>query len=606
LRGFLLLLLCLMAGSGHAQVFDRLYEGSKTPVLDQPLQWLAAPKASVLSPDVFEGPQSPEFQAYTGATVLPTSATQEVWARFALPATETPQSWFLRIPRQSIGKVSLYSRDAAGNWQVQSAGDAIAPSQWALRTRDPSFELQTRSAGTQPYYLRFEHRGPIAERPMLLSPVEYINGASRVGIVIGLMLGMFSLLAILCMAAFAMARNTVFLWFGAFVVTLMFTQLVLIGYGSWRLWPHSVHLNQVMGWVSTALTMAAGAWFCAKASYAKGSHPWIHRLLVAVAIASLLMACLGAIDRDLVARDLRILWVGAATTLIIASLVWMSLRGHRWNLLLLAGAAPIGVAALARLVYNAGWLQHPESAQAAGVLTAQLGLLWIFLALAWRSRAALLSKERGAALASYDPATGLMLPGIAQGRLPRMLLRANRQKSACGVLMLRWLNHGQTQGILNNERRRNAVLSLLGEILRRAARDVDTLVRYDEDHFMMLVEGPISRGALSEASTQILAACIRAAEKQGNSNAFNLHIAIWHDSPGALTAPQVIEILKTRLHQMSAGTRRPVQFVDAASEPVTYPGDGAVQRKDDLLAKIDAIESSSLLPARKRELIKKP
>jgi hypothetical protein len=116
----------------------------------------------------------------------------------------------------------------------------------------------------------------------------------------------------------------------------------------------------------------------------------------------------------------------------------MSLRGQTWNLLLLLGAAPIGLAALARLSYNAGWMFNVESAQAAGVISAMAGLLWVFLVLAWRSRAALFSNHRGAALATYDPASGLMLPRTIEARLPQMLLRApqakNRMRRADGAL----------------------------------------------------------------------------------------------------------------------------------------------------------------------------
>jgi hypothetical protein len=165
-------------------------------------------------------PPSAGFQPYTDDTILPTSDKQEVWASFALPATDNLQTWYIRLPGQAFFKVSLYARDAQGNWQAQFAGEAIAPAHWALRTRVPSFELQSHADVPQTYYLRFEHRRPITERPMLLTPIEYIDGASRVGVVIGLMWGMFSVLAVLCLAAFSMARNKVFLWFGAVVVTL--------------------------------------------------------------------------------------------------------------------------------------------------------------------------------------------------------------------------------------------------------------------------------------------------------------------------------------------------------------------------------------------------
>lgn len=595
LRVFFGALLYAFFGAGHAQVFDRLYPDSPGLALAQPLEWLAVPKDSVASPDAFtttESAAAPKlnFQPYTDDAVLPTSDTQEAWARFALPVTDKPQNWYIRLPGQAIFKVSLYARDAQGSWQVQSAGEAIAPANWALRTRVPSFELQTHSESPQSYYLRFENRRPVTERPMLLTPIEYIDGASRVGVVIGIMWGIFTLLTTLCLGAFAMARNKVFLWFGAVVVTLMFTQLVLIGYGGWRIWPHSAHLNQVMGWVSSAVTMAAAAWFCTQASYAREGHPRIHRLLATVAAVNLLMACVMAVQLNLVPRELRNLWLAVSTLAILGSLVWTSLRGQAWNLLLLLGAAPICLAALARLSYNVGWMFNIESAQAAGVVSAMVGLLWVFLVLAWRSQAALFSNHRGAALSTYDPACGLMLPRMVEARLPPMLLRAGRQKSGCGVLMLHWLNQAPSHDEASDASR-GAALSRMGEILRRAARDVDTVARYDENHFMMLVEGPVSRAALSEISTQILADCIRSSEKLGNPTAFNLHIAIWHDTPQRQTAGEVIDGLEIRLHHMASGTPRHVQFVDSPLEPGSAATDSA-HRREDLLAKINAIETS--------------
>lgn len=588
MRGFLFFLLCAVLTPGHAQVFDRLYDDSPRPVLAQPLVWVAAPKGSVLSPDALA--DADNFQPYGAETVLPTSDKQEVWAKFALPATDTPQIWFLRIPRHAIVKTTLFSRDAGGDWQGQSAGEAIAPAQWALRTRVPSFELQTRADTEHSYYLRFEHRVGITERPMLLSPFDYVDGSSRVGTAIGLMWGMFSLLAILSAAAFAITRNSVFIWFGVSVVTLLFSQLVLIGYASWRIWPQSAHFNQVMPWTSSLLALAAAAWFCAQASYARKSHPRIYRMLAVITTVCVLMACFVAVDNDWLPRSLRNLWLSCTIVALLGALVWMSIRGQTWNLLLLAGTGPMAIAALARLSYNVGWFTHVEIAQTIGVLTTVLGLLWVFLALAWRSRDALLSRERAAALAAYDPATGLMLPHIVDIRLPQMLLRAGRLKPGCGVLMLRWIERGEAQSAPGNDGS-NAALAQIGAILRGASRDIDTVVRYGDETFMMLVEGPVSRGALSEVATHILAACIRFSQRSGNAMPLSLHIAIWHGGPGIHITQAIIDSLKQRLHHMSKGTRRPVQFVDAAiTSPDFQVSDD--QRKKNLIAKIDAIETS--------------
>lgn len=590
LRIFFLVLLGLVLRAGHTQDFGRLYGDSVTITLAEPLRWVAVPKGTVASPEAFTAAGPWGLQPYTASTVLPTSDGQDVWATFSLPATETLQTWFIRLPGQTLVKASLFSRGPRADWLVQAAGEAIAPADWSLRTRVPSFELQTRTDRVQTYYLRFENRRAFTGRPMLLSPIEYVDGASRVGVVIGLMWGMFSVLAMLSLAAFALARNRVFLWLGAVVVTLMFTQLVLIGYGGWRMWPGSAHLNQVMGWVSSALSLAAGAWFCAQASYARSGHPRIYRLLAAVAAGSLLMAGLMAIDRDLIARDLRNLWLALATLAILGSLVWMSLRGQAWNLLLLLGTAPIALAALARLSYNAGWVQNIEAAQVAGVLSAMFGLLWIFLVLAWRSRAALFSNHRGTALATYDPASGLMLPRVVENRLAQMLLRARRKRSECGLLMLSWLDQAPSPDELSDHKRSTA-LSRIGEILRRAARDMDTVVRCDENLFLMLVEGPVNREAVSEVATKILADCIRLSQKLDDPKAFNLHIAIWHDTPHKQTNPQVLGSLKTCLRRMASGPKRYVQFVDSTGGPASIPPEDST-RREDLMAKINAIESS--------------
>lgn len=336
---------------------------------------------------------------------------------------------------------------------------------------------------------------------------------------------MFGLLTVLSIGAYAITRNTVFLWFGAFVVALMFTQATLIGYGGWRIWPNSVHLNQVMGWVTSCLALATGTWFAAQASYARDSHVWIYRLLRTLALGSLLLALLAAVNIKVSSRELNNLWVASVTVLVIGSLAWMAVRGQIWNALLLVGLVPIGLATMARLAYSQGWVSQVEFAQTAGVFSAVLGLLWLMLALVWRSRTALLDAERANALNDYDAATGLTQERVARIRLPQLLLRANRLKLGCGVILLRWVNYTQLMAELAPEQRAD-MMRQVGQILRKVVRDIDTTARFGDSHFMILVEGPISRQALSSLATQILTACIRMSEKINIPDAFKFHIAI--------------------------------------------------------------------------------
>ncbi len=601
MRIFWLLVCWALAGAASAQEFARLYTDSATLKLAQPLEWVAVPKDSIASPDAFvNAAQSPSrvwtFRPYLRSDALPTSTTQEVWVRFSLPATAQPQTWFVRVPRLTISRVDFFYKSESQVWVKQSAGDTIARADWNLRTRSPSFEVQTRTDTAQTYYMRFVNGFAVTETPLLIAPIEYVDGASRVGIVLGLLWGLFSFVAIVSVAAYALLRNTVFLWFAGFVVSMLLTQLVLMGYGSWRLWPHSAYLSQVMNWVSPALSLAIGTWFIAKASYARDSHPWIYRLLALTAGSGLVLMCIALARLDFVTGIVRNAWVAAITLVALGSLAWTAFRSQAGNGLLLLGMGPIGFAVLARLAYNFGWVSHVEFAQASGVFLFSIGLLWILMVLMWRSRAGLVAVERSAALETFDAATGLVHSRIGQLRLPLMIKRGARFELGCGVVMLQWVDFENTVMKLSSEPR-GAALARLGLILRRVSRDIDTVVRHSDKEFLILVEGPVSRESLTALCSKILSECMRSSDKAGEGNLFNLHVAVWQSASASGNTGEVMEMLQTRLNQMAHGTQRRVQFVDAIESAPHPDNEQAIAaRRDDVLSKINAIEAAPIIP----------
>ena len=600
----LLFIWLVPAGGCIAQEFDRLYPTSVQPVLSQPLKWLTTPSAaSQTLPQAFvANPAAWSFQPYSGSSVLPTGDGNDVWTSFELAAAETPQSWIVRMPKTTIQKVSLYSVDHRGAWQIQSAGMLIAPAQWSLRTRVPAFEVQSRGT-PQIYFMRFENQSPITERPALLSPNDFADGASRVGTLIGVMFGMMGILVIACLAANRLANDTVFLSLAAFVATILLFNLVLVGYAGWRIWPGSLHLNQAMRLSAPLLGLAAGSWFCAQASYAKSASTAVYRLLAVAFGGSLLLAGISLATGGAIPRDLFNGWAAFVLLTVIGSLLWLCIKGQRWNWWLLGGLVLLAAAGCIQLAYSYGWVSHIEIAQAFSVFLTQVGLMWLFLALAWRSRAALLANERRVALESFDAATGLALPRVVKVHLPLLLMRADRLKLSCGVMMLRWVDFNKSMNRLNAAQRADA-LAIFGKLLQRVARDIDTAARFDDTHFIMMIEGPVNRTALASLGTQVISSCLRASEKAGQPNLFDLHIAIWHAGEQSVTAGEVLELLKMRLNQMSPGTTRAVQFVGtAASVPAADPAQEAFLRRQDVMDKINAIESEPRLPplaARKR------
>ena len=614
MKAFFIALLLLIGQCGpiaYAESFQGLHHDSPKPKLAAPLQWLAVPHASEFAaspalalPAAFvNAPESFAFQDATPHTYLPTGPTQNVWMRFTLAPTATVDTWYLRIPRVNPVQITLFTLDARGAWLGQSAGNLVAPAQWPLRTRVPTFEIKTSTTKAQAYFVRFENQSIMAERLQMLSSVEYITGAFGLGAMIGVLGGIFILLAALSVAAYGLARNTVFLWLAVFAALILFNQLVLLGFAGWQMWPDSQHLNRNMPWSTSFLALASGTWLMAKASYAQDTHPRLHQLLAVAATLSLVAAAGAAVAVDFMPRSVKNVWTGLVVVLVLGTTAWLTLRGNRSNGWLLLGLAPIALAALNRVVYNLGWLAHVEAAQIVGMFLSATGLLLLFLALVWRSRAQLLSGRRAQVFSDYDPETGLLLAEKAQTRLPRLLLRGSRLASGSGVMLLRWVDDAAYATLLSRGQR-DQILQQIGKLMRGAARDIDSLIRHDENHFLILVEGPVSRDALADMASRIMAAALRGTDPgqaAGTSPAVNLHIALWHATMGNTSANNVMALLKRRLNTMEKATPRRVQFIDStAGEPSGSSAAERKRRKRALLDKITQVEgdTSELGPLR--------
>ena len=583
----------LAVGCAHAQDFSHVYSKSVQPVLSQPLQWVSA--ASTAAPNLPEAflvnPGAWVFSPYTFDTTLPTATGNDAWLKFTLAATPMPQSWVVRIPRVTIRKVSLYESNANGFLPAQAAGTSIAHSAWIRNTRTPSFEVVSGNTD-KTFYLRIEHYTAVIERPELLSQADFADGATRVGTLLGLMFGMFGMLTLACLVVCGVARKTVFVSLAAFVLAMLLHFLVQLGYGGWRLWPNSASIDFAMNWTAPLIAMATGCWFFAQASYAKDISKPIYGLLCWLAVGSLGLGLYRLINAEQLPRSFLNAWALMVLVTVVASLLWLSLRGLRTNLWLLAGLLPLVAVGGTSLARNLGWSGHTEVVLANSVLLAQIGLMSLFVALLWRSRTALLSSDLAIALNQTDETTGLIRERVARIRLPSMLSRANHLKLGCGVIMLRWHNYPQLKTALSvNEQ--SVVLRFLGQLLSRAVREVDTAAHFGDGHFILLIEGPVGRQGLSSLATHIVTSCLRESDNFKQADALTLHMAIWHAAAVPTAADEVLEALKTRLNQMSYGTKRPVQFVDvASSDMATESNSEQIRRRDDVMAKINAIEAS--------------
>ncbi len=348
-----------------------------------------------------------------------------------------------------------------------------------------------------------------------------------------------------------------------------------------------------MPWAFAFVVLANATWFVARASYAQDTHPWIYRLLGGIALVCLAAGTATAVDIQAVPHSVKNVTASAVVVVVTGAMVWLTLRGNRFNGWQLLGTVPISFAALHCIAYNVGWLQHVELAQLMGMLSSALGLLMLLASLVWRSRGGVLSSGRAQAFADYDAETGLLAAEKRKSRLPRLLPRGSTLKSGSGVMLLRWVDAARYAGLAASAQR-GQILRQVGILMRGTARDIDSLIRHDEDHFLMLVEGPISRDSLAAMASQIMAASLRGTDpalSAGASVPVHLHIAIWQETAATTSASNVMALLTRRLNIMSHNTPRRVQFIDSAvnDEPAESKRERD-RRKHTVLDKIKEIE----------------
>jgi GGDEF domain-containing protein len=582
-----------------------LFERSRLLSLPEPMGVLAVPVGSIKSPEeLLKAPHARAFKAWHKGMELPTSNERDVWLRLVLPSTALPEAWMFRIPRLTLEKVTLYQAAPASTgavnsivgWSASTAGLALPKTQWPMLTRDPVFQVTTRSEQTQLFFIRIEHRFPVTENPQLIYAGDFGDGANRVGTLNGLLIGLFMVLTCICLISGRINGSSHFYWFALFSFSVMLAQLALSGYLSVRIWPGSVYMARVASWVFPLLSLAALARLCLSIGYARDLSRPIFMSLWGLILVSLGVAALVLLKPQGLPNAPLNIFFGLGMLGIVVSMAWLAWRSQYWLWPIVASLVPIILSGFARLAYNQGWVAHAELAQLAGVITVCIGLLVIYATLVLHNRNRLRLALRQEAVEMTDAASGLFNERIAQERLPQVILRSQRFQKSCGVIMVRWVDYEHLMPDANTIIR-NQIMAHLGARLQRVSRDIDTVARIGTDLFLYLIEAPVTREILNDLGSQILTTCMRSTNYFVDNKGYDVHIAIWQSGSPAAEADQVIEMLRTRIDQMSHGTKRRLQFVDAPLS--TSSGNETIlgpEQAQALVEKINSLEATQGLP----------
>jgi two-component system, sensor histidine kinase LadS len=177
----------------------------------------------------------------------------------------------------------------------------------------------------------------------------------------------------------------------------------------------------------------------------------------------------------------------------------------RWIAL---GFLPVVLGVLPPLMHNIGLMGTNFFTQYGVTLGSALEMPLLLYGLVLRSANRREGRARAAGLPTHDALTGLSNMRDLLRQIHGAMTRAARYKQQYGLILIELTNynwfvkeHGREVG--------DRALVLLGTRLQLIARDVDTVGRIDDNHFVMLVEGPCKASQAAKVAAQIAACAYR-------------------------------------------------------------------------------------------------
>lgn len=496
----------LLLGAGVAAAGALLLDGQAGQVsLGSAGQaWIGSGTASIDA--VADDAQLPWTPTRTGK-VYPVHAGNALWLRFSLSETDHSERWYLEVPYPAVDRVTLYTRNNAGQWLRHDAGDQLPVAGWPLPHRHPVLPLMLAPNAPQQFFLRVENAHSFAAPLVFTSERQLVRLEQRTALVLGMHFGLAGLAIVMALLGAGWFRDAAFARFALFVALMTLAQAEQTGVAGLHLWPRQAFWNDVSAMALPVAAMGALLWFLSAAVSLRQRLARLHRL-----VALLGLQCVAAAAAMFVVDSAWRVWVMLPSIILgiaagAAVVVWSWRRGDRHAGMLLLAMLPVPVGAafpLARaagLIASSFWTMH--SMQLA--LSLELPLLLAVLMV--RSQERRENNRRLHGLDHTDPATGLINRQVFEQRLRRLIDRSQRLKHQSVVMLVDIVNVEQVRRDWDRRAAEELPLRVAARLLA-AAREIDTVARLAEHRFGLLIEGPVATEEASAQGSKIVARCL--------------------------------------------------------------------------------------------------
>jgi GGDEF domain-containing protein len=406
-----------------------------------------------------------------------------------------------------VNRVTLYTPDSVGQWQPQSAGDALAVADWPVPHRHPLLPVLVSAEEPRKYLLRVENPHSFSAPLTFVSESYLSRSEQRTSLILGIYFGLAGLAVAVGALSAVSLRDSAYGFYALSVALMGLAQAAMTGIGGLHLWPHWPAWNDVSSMVLPVLAVGSLLWFFAAVVSLPERSRKLDVLMTVLALVSLPVALGIVLVEPSLRFRLMVPYIVLTSAVAVATVVWAARRGDRYAPGVLGSMLPVIVGAafpLARLwglIPVSFWTMHGMQVGIAIELPVLLVILMV------RSQQRREHNRRIQGLDRIDPATGLINGEVFVERLARMMARSERLKYQSAVLVIDVVNRDHVRRIFGARSAEELPLRVAGRLLG-AARDIDGVARLSELRFGMLVEGPLTAEEAASIGPRMVARCL--------------------------------------------------------------------------------------------------
>jgi diguanylate cyclase (GGDEF)-like protein len=521
------------------------------------------------------------FQPARADQIHSLGAAGGLWLHYRLVRGRNDRNgWLLVFPMPLLDLVTIYQREARGQWLSQTAGDTVAVASWPEPGRYPHFRLDLAPGQVRDVYVRIKHLTAADFPIQLISESAYDQRIQIEYLGLGLTFGALMLLIATCLAQSLVYRDRVYAWYALYALVTMLGVSAYAGVAAHLIWPGFGALGDAPPACLAILAAAAALLFVRNLTGISARHPVIDEMAYWAGLAGIVLAAAFPMLEKPVGPMALAAYV-AATSITNIWIAWASWRrGDIVGAWVLVAYFPFAVAVGMAVLRLFGWLPVSFGTQYAVVVATAAQMPLLLVALNIRSRERHGAEIREQALSSQDALTGLLAPHLFHDRLRQVVARHKRDRENAAVVFIDLVNYPRIKSGYGSA---VAEQSLLRSVikLRRLLRDVDTVSRIGEARFGLILEGVTSRIAVTDRAARLIAAGLMPLKGLKPDVTLQFHIAAVLLDERMWEFSELVDALDGLLGGMSPRTRRPIRFLEPeATRPAPMASDSSLIETD--------------------------